>query len=347
MGALRTPITGWSDNRRPYGYFTGEPTVLCKPQQEEICPDGLQCQNDIFCVDPGSSAWPTEGARAGTRLIATSKLGLTPQHFSLGYTFATNKFLNATSRVIRRFDERDPRKNLYESTGRPRELLMWGRPNFAAWPPKTTSDVYLLHHPLSSLDGPGTSINWQPRYFAGLDNAGLPVWTNDQIFATPVIANEELEDVLQFSVAWVAPIKRFVMLYSGRLPLTPPDNVTGIYLRTAKHPWGPWSKPQLMWNALAEDAYDCPGILYSPLSIGAACPESDPYRPGIFKNCPAQTPDPNFDFGVEYGVNILDTFTKPGLQLNSAVIYWNLSTWNPYRVVLMKTTLNNSIVIGP
>ena len=56
---------------------------------------------------------------------------------------------------------------------------------------------------------------------------------------------------------------------------------------------------------------------------------------------------PNFDFGVEYGVNILDTFTKPGLQINSAVIYWNLSTWNPYRVVLMKTTLDASVIVSP
>jgi len=83
MGAFRTPITGWSDNRRPYGYFTGAPTVLCQPNQEQVCPDGLQCQDDIFCVDPGSSTWPTEGARAGTRLIATSRLGANPQNFSI------------------------------------------------------------------------------------------------------------------------------------------------------------------------------------------------------------------------------------------------------------------------
>ena len=56
MGAFRTPITGWSDNRHPYGYFTGEPTVLCDPLQTPACPDGLQCVDDIFCVDPGSSA---------------------------------------------------------------------------------------------------------------------------------------------------------------------------------------------------------------------------------------------------------------------------------------------------
>jgi len=55
--------------------------------------------------------------------------------------------------------------------------------------------------------------------------------------------------------------------------------------------------------------------------------------------CPAPSPNPNLDFGVEYGVNILSTFTKPGPEPNSATIYWNISTWNPHRVVLMKTTL--------
>lgn len=319
--------------------------MLCQPNEHDVCPDGLQCQDDIFCVDPGSSTWPTEGARAGTRLIATSNLGLNPQHFSLGYTFATNKFLNATSRVVRMFNERDPRKSDYKSSPSATELLMWGRPNFQAWPPATTSDAYLLHHPLATLDGPGTAIDWQPRYFAGLDNAGLPVWTNDQIFATPVIADKELVDVLQLSVAWVEPIKRFVMLYSGRPPYTPPDDVAGIYMRVAKDPWGPWSKPQLMWNANDENAYGCPGILYSPMADGGSCPQSDPYRPG-FVICPFPAVEPP-DIGVEYGVNILDTFTKPGLKLNSAVIYWNLSTWNPYRVVLMRTTLDNSIFAGP
>jgi hypothetical protein len=150
----------------------------------------------------------------------------------------------------------------------------------------------------------------------------------------------------------VAPIKRFVMLYSGRLPRVLPDNVTGIYMRTAKHPWGPWSKPQLVWNAIDQAAYDCSGIMYDPTDPIGSCTESDPYRPDWvpgegLNQCPMESPVPNLDFGVEYGVNILGTFTKPGLQLNSAVIYWNLSTWNPYRVVLMKTSLDNSIVVSP
>ena len=352
MGAFHTPITGWSDNRNPYGYFVGNSGVVCQLHHDPVCPDGLQCQGDIFCVDPGSSASEFPGGnKAQERHIAVSYSAPNTPDFTVGYTFATNKFLNATARTIGRLDERDPDKDVYEPTVRPRELLMWGRPNFLAWA-GTRSDVYLLHHPLSTLDGPGTSVNWHPRYFAGLDSNGDPVWTNDQIFATPVIANEELAQVLQFSVAWVAPLKRFVMLYSGRLPQVWPNAASGIYLRTAPHPWGPWSKPQLVWNPLDQGAYDCPGIMYSPLAVGASCPQSDPYRPNVypadnFDQCPALTPQPTFDFGVEYGVNILATFTKPGLAINTATIYWNMSTWNPYRVVLMKTHLDGSVIVGP
>jgi hypothetical protein len=352
MGAFRTPITGWSDTRRPYGYFSGENSMLCKPNVNPVCPDGLQCQGGIFCIDPGSSASGIPGGnRAGQRHIAFSHSAPQQPDFTVGYTFATNKFLNATSRTIGRLDERNTKNNIYEPTGSPRELLMWGRPNFFAFP-GSTSDVYLLHHSLAGLPGPGDSINWQPRYFAGLDSNDNPVWTNDQIFATPVIANEQLAQVLQFSVAWVKPIKRFVMLYSGRLPRVLPVATSGVYMRSAKHPWGPWSDPKLIWNPLDQGAYDCPGILYTPVAVGADCPVSDPYRPNFapadnLNQCPAQTPTPHVDFGVEYGVNILAEFSKPGLQINTATIYWNLSTWNPYRVVLMKTKLDGSVVVSP
>jgi hypothetical protein len=238
---------------------------------------------------------------------------------------------------------------------------MWGRPNFLAFPP-TSSDVYLLHHRLMALDGPGpgTDVDWQPRYFAGLDDDGDPTWTDNQLEAAPVIANESVIQVQQFSIAWVAPIERFVMLYSGRFPrIVSIDDrgiKFGIFMRTAEHPWGPWTAPKLIWNAADENAYGCPydnpGIMYNQDAAGKNCPASDPFRPNwvpgdnLFQ-CPAMTPIPNEDFGVEYGVNIIDTFTRPGLPVKTAFIYWNMSTWNPYRVVLMRTRLDASAFVTP
>lgn len=363
MGALRTPITGWSDNVHPYGYFIGEPNVPCALGEREVCPDGLQCHANGFCYDPQSSGGLTmlyPQNFAVERLIAVSRLPVAPNRFRVGYRFATNKFFNATTRVVRRFNEHNPKANIYEPTDSPRELLMWGRPSFLAFPPNSSS-VYLLHHRLKTLDGPGTSVDWAPRYFAGLDAKGDPTWTDDQVAAAPVIDNETIIQVQQFSVAWVEPIERFVMLYSGRFPRVPATDPgtgfkSGIFMRTAEHPWGPWSAPLRIWNADDENAYDCPyenpGIMYHQGAVGISCPVSEPYRPNWpgfppLNNCPAVTPTPHEDFGVEYGVNILDTFTKPGLAIDTAVIYWNMSTWNPYHVVLMRTLLDDSVIVSP
>lgn len=343
MGALRTPITGWSDNRRAYGYFTGNNQVQCGPGN--ACPADLACGASNVCVDPTSSM-PV--AAAAERHIARTPfpLGFNLNRYRVRHTFVTGKFLNATARTVKTFNEKKPGNNNYAapkagfglSTG---ELLMWGRPGFSSTA-GTTADLYLLHHPLTGLQGPGGAPSWQPRYFAGL-KGDQPVWSDDQADAVPVIENEEIGQVLQHSIAWVPSLNRFVMLYAGRLPfpftLVPNDPNAGIQLRTAPHPWGPWSDPQLIWNATTEGAYGgCPdGTLYP--ALGGGCAQTDPFRPGGLNMCPAPSPSPNLDFGVEYGVNILSTYTKPGPEANSATIYWNISTWNPYRVVLMKSTL--------
>lgn len=343
MGALRTPITGWSDNRRVYGYFSGNKEVQCGPGN--ACPGDLACGASNVCVDPTSSM---PAAAAAQRHISRARgsLGITINRYTVRHTFVTGKFLNATARTVKTFNENNPGANDYTtpsggvalSTG---DLLMWGRPGVAATF-GTTADLYLLHHPLPALQGPVGPASWQPRYFAGL-NGDQPIWSDDQAEAVPVIEDEEIGQVLQHSIAWVPSLNQFVMLYGGRLPFPltffPNDPNAGIRLRTAPHPWGPWSDPQLMWNATTEGAYGgCPnGILYPATDSG--CAQTDPYRPGGLKMCPHPSLKTNPDFGVEYGVNILSTFTKLGPEPNSATIYWNISTWNPYRVVLMKTTL--------
>lgn len=342
MGALRTPLTGWSDNRRPYGYFKGNDTVQCGPGNR--CPSGFVCGIFGQCVDPTSSM-PTEPVTERHVSRSPLPLGLALNLYRVRHTFVTGKFMNATARTVRTFNENAPEGNDYTapasglsvSTG---ELLMWGRPEFAATF-GTTADLYLLHHPLTGLQGPGGPASWQPRYFAGL-KGDQPTWSDNQADAVPVIENEEVAHVLQHSIAWVPSLNQFVMLYGGRAPLLTllhNNPNTGIHLRTAPHPWGPWSDPQLIWNATAEGAYGgCPdGILYPPQ--GGGCAQTDPFRPGGLNMCDDPSPNPNGDFGVEYGVNILSFFTKPGPEPNSATIYWNISTWNPYRVVLMRTTL--------
>ena len=43
--------------------------------------------------------------------------------------------------------------------------------------------------------------------------------------------------------------------------------------------------------------------------------------------------------GFLYGANIIAEWTEP--RSNGAVdIYWNVSTWNPYQVLLMRSRIN-------
>ncbi|MDC0719199.1 DUF4185 domain-containing protein [Nannocystis bainbridge] len=340
MGPLRTPLTGFSDGRQLYGMFTGDAqTCLAAP----VCPEGLTCVGGL-CGDATSSQ-----AGFGTlafRVKIASATSSNPTVFNVGHEWPTNKFVNPTSRAIGALDERDPDNNDYEPGEEPDELLVWGRPGFAA-AGTGTADLYLLHHPLSTLNGPGTTINWTPRYFAGMSGS-VPTWSSTQTDAVPVIALEDVDPVLHSSVAYVPAIQKWVLLYSGRWPGTASTPTTGVYMRTAPHPWGPWSEADLIWHAVDDGAYDCPGgFMYDEESVGMSCTPTDPYRPGAFEACPAESADPNGDLGVEYGINILDTFTASGMAIDTATIYWNLSTWNPYRVVLMKTDLDDSVIIPP
>ena len=43
------------------------------------------------------------------------------------------------------------------------------------------------------------------------------------------------------------------------------------------------------------------------------------------------------DLGVEYAPQLLDSFTR--VDGGTLTLYWLLSTWNPYRVVQMKTEI--------
>jgi hypothetical protein len=119
------------------------------------------------------------------------------------------------------------------------------------------------------------------------------------------------------------------------------DPYAGVVLRTAKHAWGPWSSPVTIYNASwANVAGYCEilfqsaaqrevlgqraGLGFDPTACDAAAPVQ----------LTASSPE---DFGVEYGTAIVPRYTMDGAQ--QASFHWLMSTWNPYRVVLMKTTI--------
>ena len=189
---------------------------------------------------------------------------------------------------------------------------------------------------------------------------------------------EEALDVTNWnSISWVEPLQRWVMLYGGDLPdfvllltggnrAVTPDGI-GIYARFAEQPWGPWSPPQLVVKQAElygpDSAYGSEALLWSDTSTGI---ETDPYRwkflvgdntdtcyqpnasqwlagdlceePCMRCQEPCGLLGQPADPGKLYAPNIIEQWTEARPN-GEADIYWNVSTWNPYQVQLLRTRL--------
>ncbi|HEX3595971.1 MAG TPA: hypothetical protein VHU80_12755 [Polyangiaceae bacterium] len=67
----------------------------------------------------------------------------------------------------------------------------------------------------------------------------------------------------------------------------------------------------------------------------ATCARTDPHRPLDVLNPECGPPPFPFDIGRLYGANIIDAYTRAD-GTGGLDFYFNVSTWNPYGVMLMK-----------
>lgn len=190
--------------------------------------------------------------------------------------------------------------------------------------PYRASDVYLQMVPATSFaSGAGT------QYFAGLVN-GQPTWTSSESGAVPVVQDNPLggpgwpddsPSVGDLSVVYSSELDLWFMTYDGgrQRPAT-----GGVYLAYALQPWGPWSSPQLVFNAARDDGSGV--FIYNPNHNppGPAGPTINPTN-----NPPATTP------GGVYAPLLIERFTT--VEGNLLKIYFTMSTWNPYTVVRMRS----------
>jgi hypothetical protein len=180
-------------------------------------------------------------------------------------------------------------------------VIIWGTGTYRG------SDAYLSVVPAADFEtGRGT------RYFAGLSPTGAPTWTEQESKASPIVADGQLGDL---SVTWCKQLGLWLMTNDHMWP-------HGIFFRSSATPWGPWSKPQRVFNAL-----DGAGFIHDPARIpddGLAGPVI-----GIGELNPAAM------HGGAYAPYVVERWTK--LQGNELTLYYVLSTWNPYVVVLMKS----------
>lgn len=105
-----------------------------------------------------------------------------------------------------------------------------------------------------------------------------------------------------------------------------------VRMRSADHPWGPWTPPQdvIVGGAPADGPrgqYGPGGSLRHPGCTEPSCaPHSDMF---------AYHAD---EYGFLYSANIIEQWIQP--VGDSVDVIWNASTWDPYRVVLFRTRLH-------
>ncbi|MGK2926424.1 MAG: hypothetical protein ACSLE2_12475 [Lysobacterales bacterium] len=341
------------------------------------CVDGMpMCQADTmvddngaplpgsgFCVDRRSTVWtdtPTGRVSAsGIRVLIGLRSDSDPRKYPHTRTWLTNKFLNVAARTVERF-EPGGTANDYNSargTGDKSRVLLWGRPGFVG--------VGANNRPLglyfAYADMPeGSGFEWAVNYYSGTVN-GTPQFSRNQAEAVPLdldstqagIQPGEVHDIVhQMSLTWVESLGSWVMFYGGGIirlptPLLPTCGVLELFarfecadvnvgngairMRTAEHPWGPWSPPQ---DVIVGGNPEVPG--------------SGQYGPGgvlrhpdcVDEGCAAHTQTPFYnekEYGFLYGTNIIEQWTR---SVEGGVdLYWNASTWDPYRVVLLKTRI--------
>ena len=149
------------------------------------------------------------------------------------------------------------------------------------------------------------------QYWAGLDRDGQPVWSAREDAAQPLF-NQPC--VGEFSVSYNRFIRQWIMLYNC-------DSPRGINLRTSDQPWGPWSEPE---------------IIFEPWNDKGYC--NFMHTSWQFRKCDqVQDGDLENKWGGEYGPYQFKDFATG--NDTTTTIYFTMSTWNPYTVVLMKATL--------
>ncbi len=183
-------------------------------------------------------------------------------------------------------------------------VMIWGTAKYRE------SDAYLMVVPASHFEtGRGT------RYFAGLDKSSAPIWSAQESDAKPIVENGTLGDL---SVTWCKDLDLWLMTYDRRAP-----SGAGAVFSYSSTPWGPWSEPQVLFitrgaSFIHNPHANPPNGLAGPV-IGK--PKKD--WPGVH--------------GGAYAPYVVERFTKVvGPELH---LYYCLSTWNPYVVVLMKSRL--------
>jgi Domain of unknown function (DUF4185) len=287
--------------------------------------DFLMAGQDYLTIQPpGISMGAFEVPVAGVSLGAQMYVVVSTNHSQDGSTdrsVLTRFTLPATFQPLRTISQlpagRFVKMSLHTQPG-PIAGLPAGGPFVLVWGTGAyrQSDAYLSVIPVAQFEtGKGT------MYFAGMDAAGAPSWSANEVEAKPIVQSGTLGDL---SVTWCKDLGLWLMTYDRRAP------TRGIAFSYSRTPWGPWSEPQILFN-VANDGIG--KFIHNPNSS----PPDGLAGPVIGKG----QMDPEAVRGGAYAPYVVERWTKlTGSELS---LYYVLSTWNPYVVVLIKSRLK----VGP
>ncbi|MBK7579620.1 MAG: DUF4185 domain-containing protein [Myxococcales bacterium] len=362
LGSSRVPGPGFSIDGRMFvlAPTSTDSSVGVSCDASKPCPNGDQCGAKGVCLYGDCSA--ADGSTPCFKRSAPATLALSSPDVSLRSLLPSELETSGALDVYRQGADLVPPIAFHVPDAT--QVYAWGRSGIVGHPsdlgtPHGRVELFFWKHAFEGA--PGAKKLSAPRFFSGCDDepsvCDVPRFSSLESEAVPVYPEDRLT-VNQTSVIWLPSFGRFIMIYGGRLPVWTRDfhpTVTeeraldpyaGVYLRSARHPWGPWSNAVTLYNPYWSNVAGYCELMFltakqaellseriEPSFPGASCDPSALVQQDLSR------PD---DFGAEYGSAIVPRFIQDGSD--EVTFYWLMSTWNPYRVVVMRSVLSKSAV---
>lgn len=161
------------------------------------------------------------------------------------------------------------------------------------------------------------------HYFAGFGLKGQPTWSLRESEAQALFTDGYVGEV---SAIDIEEADRFAVAYATENP-DPSDR--GVYVRFAQAPWGPYEPAQRAFDPWQDRGYT--EFMHVNDAFGRLDNAHDPGR--------------EFDWGGEYGAFLIDRWTS--FADGRLELTYTMSTWNPYQVVLMRSSFAAPSPLAP
>lgn len=319
VGSFEVPTGAFALNGRLYVFYNVK-------HQEGLKPDGKRVVYFLNSVlarsEETCDAWKSDAPPALTRLYDVSShepladVNNPPEEGN-----AAGKFIHVAPVVMEAETLKKAGLDLHLPASlrtAKKVVLMWG----SSWK-YVHSNLYLAAVSAEDIEatvngGRDPSKWW---YFSG--DASVPAWTNDETAATPLLNSWRPDGapcIGEHSVVWNEALGQFVLAYQ--------DRYIAIKLRTSRTPWGQWSKEACVFSR-SEDGRNFIHHKDKDTITQNITPKLKP------NGQPFNPPD---NWGACYGPYMFDEST---INVDGSVtLYFTMSTWTPYNVFLMKTTLS-------